>query len=465
MKKNSISIFTLSAGLFVYFLLPSSVLAATSPDDSTQIYNYSNIKYSNGTSSTSVYNQPVATSAPISIIKNPVLTINITATPPTVVEGASAVISWAATPGSTCSKSWIAEYTTGSISIRSLYYSKDTPATNVSGTYTTNVLLRPTEYSVTCRNAAGESLTKGVVVNVLPKNNTKSSLQIVAVPQTVSYGSSSTISWSAVLPSVLPYGTTGAAPTPSLYTGDCSLSWEANKKYPLTEKGTLSGSYVTSSLFTTTRYSISCKNASGVTFSKKVDVVVKPRMFTLSVNNNGPGKIIVYPINSVCSVPLCVYSVHSGTNIYLSQTVTNNRAKFTGWSGECNGAKWCTFLMNGDKKVTATFEVPIVTKISAVPSSVFYGKSATLLWSATNASSCSIVLGSTSMNVGGSPVQNVLLTGNSGNYVTSPLVATSTFSLVCIGADKRVASSSISVGVTGFSDDTPTSLKRYWSNP
>jgi hypothetical protein len=85
---------------------------------------------------------------------------------------------------------------------------------------------------------------------------------------------------------------------------------------------------------------------------------VIPATSTLTVNLTGTGSGSVNATSGVtlaCSSPStsCSASAPSGTSVTLSQTASLG-STFGGWSGACTSTP-CTFTLNGDRTVTATF--------------------------------------------------------------------------------------------------------------
>ena len=156
------------------------------------------------------------------------------------------------------------------------------------------------------------------------------------------------------------------------------------------------------------------------TFDKKKDPTV-----TLFVYKNGSGSGTVTGGNGINCGNTCSASFNPGNMVSLN-AVPNSGSTFAGWSSPCSGTGGCVFQINSDQNVTATFNatsptcqdpnatnyggplpctyppgaepvadsctvniVPSAVSISANPTSVTYGQSSTLNWSASSAGSCS----------------------------------------------------------------------------
>lgn len=76
--------------------------------------------------------------------------------------------------------------------------------------------------------------------------------------------------------------------------------------------------------------------------------------YQVSVTTSGDGHVSSYPPGILCGAA-CVESFDSGREITLTANPSAGAA-FTGWSGACSGtATTCTFVLDSDKSVKATF--------------------------------------------------------------------------------------------------------------
>jgi len=93
----------------------------------------------------------------------------------------------------------------------------------------------------------------------------------------------------------------------------------------------------------------------GTSTTRQTVTVIEP-MHRLSLGISGTGSVSFSSPVKTCSSS-CVTDYPESTTPTVTLTATaGNRATFTGWSGACTGtALTCTFTMNGDKSVTATF--------------------------------------------------------------------------------------------------------------
>ena len=86
----------------------------------------------------------------------PILAINLSASPLKTFSGKVATVSWATTGATSCQGSWNAP----------------TSGLSMSGTFVTPPLVATTTYSMTCSNSLNKSLTKSVTITVLPATST-----------------------------------------------------------------------------------------------------------------------------------------------------------------------------------------------------------------------------------------------------------------------------------------------------
>lgn len=73
----------------------------------------------------------------------------------------------------------------------------------------------------------------------------------------------------------------------------------------------------------------------------------------VTLAGNGSGTVASTPAGINCGTT-CSASFAPGTAVTLTQTAASG-SSFTGWSGACTGTAACTFTMNADASVTATF--------------------------------------------------------------------------------------------------------------
>ena len=243
---------------------------------------------------------------------------------------------------------------------------------------------------------------------------------IISTPNTVSYGTKATISWSSER-------------TSSCKASDGLISdnWADTKP--------ISGSFITSELTQNTTYTITCANKNGTQVTTTTKIKVKPPA--------GPKPSIQFS-GSPTSV------VYQGTTtLKWSATYTNSCSATGGWSGSRTTSGQIT-LSNLLSKTTYSLTcigtggtttqsitinvssplLPIVS-INATPASINYGDTTTLTWTSTYANSCIASSGWT----GNQPL--------SGSFVTPSLSSPTLYSLTCTGPSGSTAKS-ITIGVT-----------------
>ena len=82
-----------------------------------------------------------------------------------------------------------------------------------------------------------------------------------------------------------------------------------------------------------------------------------PTEHDLSIDIIGTGTVTGNGIS--CSSD-CIETVEAGSTVDLTASAPDGWT-FTGWSGDCNGSDGCNLTMNGDRRVTATFEETVTT--------------------------------------------------------------------------------------------------------
>jgi len=153
--------------------------------------------------------------------------------------------------------------------------------------------------------------------------------------------------------------------------------------------------------------------------------------YTLSVfkSGTGSGTVTSNPVSAITGVPPTAASFVSGTSVTLTAGATSGT--FTGWSGSgCSGTGTCTVIMDAAKSVVATFTVPSggSHSISSSPTTVVYGGSSLISWSATGANECSLV--GRGAYVFNTQPQNPYGT-TSGSFSTGALTSNTRYSLGC----------------------------------
>ncbi len=311
--------------------------------------------------------------------------IMIQANPSTVSPGGSSVLTWSGRNVTSCSASggWSGNQ-------------------SASGTQATGPLEATSTFTLTCQGPGG-SATQSAMVSVAAG---APSIVLSANPSTVTQGASSTLSWSANDATA------------------CSASgaWSGNKGV----KGTQS----VGPLNTSGTYTLSCSGPGGTAMqSATVSVKSPPPTVTLSVG------------------PSAIASGGSATLTWSSKNATACSAA-GGWSGskalsgtQSTGAltSTATYTLTctgggGSAAQSATVSVkpPAPTvHLTASPSSITSGGSATLSWTSLNATSCTA-----SGAWAGTE-------GLSGSQSTGALSTTKTYVLTCAGAGGSAVQSAI----------------------
>ncbi len=76
--------------------------------------------------------------------------------------------------------------------------------------------------------------------------------------------------------------------------------------------------------------------------------------YTLSVGVSGSGTVTSSPAGLTCYSTVCHQTFPAGTSVTLTAT-PDTAAAFGGWDDDCSGTGNCTFVMDGNKGVTARF--------------------------------------------------------------------------------------------------------------
>lgn len=134
-----------------------------------------------------------------------------------------------------------------------------------------------------------------------------------------------------------------------------------------------------------------------LTTGSPADTPSSPPVFsTLTVSPLSNGTVASDPVGIQCGTT-CVATFENGTAVTLSP-LPNSGFTFSGWSGACvNKVGPCKLAINGNTSVQATFapqlsptsQVPTVS-MSALPTRVAVGGTATVSWNASNVDSCAI---------------------------------------------------------------------------
>ncbi len=410
-------------------------------------------------------------------VVSPAPTLTFSASPASVVSGASSVLTWSSTNATACTATSAASGWTGA------------KATAGSATLTNRT--STATYTLTCTGAGG-SATQNATISVTSAAPTVS---ISASPSNVAYNGSSTLTWSStnasscttsgawnmavstsgsqVLNSLTATGTytltcTGAGgnanqsatitvaaapPVPTVvlsasaasvaYNGSSTLTWSSTGASTCTASGGWSGSKTTagtqlfSPLTSTATYTLSCTNISGTT-SQQVTVTVGAApaalpTLTLSASPttvaNGGSTTLSWVSTNATSCTASVDWSGSKTTPSGTQALSSLTANKT-YTLTCTGT-------GGSVSKTATVIVlaavaPTVT-LSASQSSVAYNGSSTITWSTSNATACTASGGWSGTKA------------TSGSQLFNNLLGTTTFTLTCTGTGGSASGSTMVV--------------------
>src|SRR6266403_1487722 len=312
--------------------------------------------------------------------------VALTASPSTVDVGTGSTLSWSSQNATSCS-------TSGGWSGKK----------SLSGSQSTGGLTTNTTYSITCSGTGGTA-TQSTTLSVKPK---APSVSINASPSTVANGSSSKLRWS------------------SSNATSCSASGAWSGGEPT------SGSQSTGPVTANATYTLTCTGAGGGSASQSTTVSVKSPTPTVSLSV-GPSAITsggsaTLTWSSANATSCSASGAWSGAlPVSGSQSTGALKANAT-YSLTCTGAGGSATQAT-TVSVTSPAPAPTVS-LAASPSSVVSGKSSTLSWSTTKATSCTASGGWS----GSQPT--------SGSHSTGALSANTTYTLTCTGAGGSAAQS------------------------
>ena len=323
----------------------------------------------------------VAIKPPTSAVSNP--TIMLSATPNPVTSGTSTTLSWSTTnaDGCTASGAWSGSKAT-------------------SGSQSVGPMTAAQTYSLSCTNTGGGNASASITVNIAGATPAPT-VSLSALPNPIPSGSSTTLSWTS----------TDAS---SCAGSGGSAGWAGSKA--------LQGSQSVGPLAAATSYTLACSGSGGTT------------QRTLTVN------LLPAPTVALAASPSSVTSGSRSTLTWSSQNATGCNASGA-WAGQkttsgseqsapLNATSTFTLACDGaggsaSRGVTVTVttapSAPTVS-LSASPTSVVPGGSATLNWASTNATSCTASGAWSGAR------------GTSGSETTGALNNTATFTLGCTGA-------------------------------
>ena len=336
------------------------------------------------------------------VVISPAPTVALAVSSATVAAGATTTLNWNAQNATSCTASggW-----------------KGAVATN--GTWTSEALTNTTEYELTCTGSGG-SATQTATVSVF---NRPPVITLSANPSSVSAGSASTITWT----------------TENATACSASGSWSGSKA--------LSGSQSTGAMKGDATFAMTC-TGSGGSATQTATVSVKSAAPSVSITAtpstvaNGASSALRWSAaNATSCVASGAWSGSKATNGTQSTGALSANATYT---LSCSGP-------GGSAAQSATVSIkaaaPSVT-LSVGPSAITSGSSATLNWSAANATACTA-----SGAWSGSKAVH-------GSESTGALTANSTYVLSCSG-DGGSASQSATVTVSA----KPTVKVSIGANP
>ena len=266
---------------------------------------------------------------------------------------------------------------------------------------------------------------------------------ISASPTSVSYGASSTLSWSSTSASTCGVGYygqsgSGAGPTPPGGTGGTSGSWAATG---LTGPGTVS-------------YFVSCNGVAGGNVGAVATITVGGPPPTCSsatpdgtaVYDNTSVRFYANGVSNATSVLFYTWSAYNGQDDVVANWATN--AGGGTWyldvpmsSHPGDGTVYTHVYMYNSyysgvwcDQASVTQYAPLAVSISASPTTVGYNNASTITWSSTSASTCTIA------PTGWSAL--------SGSQNTGALTSTTTYSLSCNGVAGGNTGATATVTVT-----------------
>lgn len=329
-------------------------------------------------------------------------TVSIHASPSSVSSGDASTLSWSSENATACTASGAWSGSKGT-----------------SGSQSTGSLQGNSIYSLTCKGLGG-SATQSATVTV---TSAAPAISLSAKPSTIASGGASTLTWSA------------ADATACTASG----AWSGSK--------VTRGSESTGALAKSTTYTLSCTGPGGRA-EQSTTVSVKTPLPTVSLSV-GPSAIASGASATItwssAQATACIASgAWSGDKALSGSQSTGALTANKTYTLTCTGA-------GGSAAQSATVSVkaaaPTVS-LSASPSSITRGGTASLVWSSTHATSCTA-------SGAWSGAKSV-----SGSQSTGALTANAVYSLTCTGAG-GVAMQSATVTVTS----TPTATVSLSASP
>jgi len=383
-------------------LILDRILNAFDPEYTVQYWN----------TSLKMYIQSLPSQTTLTVLPDivPIPTVSISAAPNPINSGDTTTLTWQSTNATSCiaNDGWNGNKTT-------------------TGNVSTGILTSTKTYKLTCTGPGG-SVSQSVTVNVNTPPPTPT-VSLTTNTSQVNSGSAATLNWS------------------STNANSCTTSGDWS--------GTVatSGGVSTGPLTANKTYTLTCTGAGG-TVSQSVTVNVNtppPPTVTLTTNTSQVNSGSAATLNwSSTNANSCLTSGGWGGSVATSGGVS---------TGPLTANKTFTLSCTGPGGSTSqsltinvnTPPAPVVSLTSA-SAQVSFGSSTTLIWSSTNAESCS-ASGGWSGSV-----------ATTGSLSTEPLTASTTYNLVCTGLGGS-ANQSITVSVntpppTVFLTATPSQVNQ-----
>jgi len=318
-------------------------------------------------------------------------TVTIEASPSSLSSGGSSTLTWSSENTTSCAASgaW-------------------SGAKAVSGKQSTGPVTANSVYTLTC-SGSGHSASQSATVSVMSAAPTVS---LSASPSTIASGGSSTLTWSAK----------------NATACTASNGWSGSKA--------TSGSQSTGALTKGTTYALSCTGPGG-TASQSTTVSVKSALPTVSLSvgpsaiSSGGSATLTWASTNATA---CTASgAWSGTKALSGTQSTGALTASATYTLSCTGTGG-----SAAQSATVSVKAPAPTvSLRVSPSSITRGNTASVVWSSTNATSCSA-----SGAWSGSKAV-------SGSQSTGALTANATYSLSCTGAGgSAVQSATVTVAST-----------------
>jgi len=324
--------------------------------------------------------KPAAT---LGAIKGSVTEVTLTASPATVGTGGTTHLSWKSSNATACiaSGGWSGPVAT-------------------SGTWSTDALSNTTVYELTCTGTGG-SVTQSATITV---SALAPVVALGANPSSIEAGERSMLSWSA-----------GNATA-------CSASgaWSGGKS--------LAGSQPSGALTASTTYTLTCTGVRG-TASQSVTVSVKSLAPSITLaatpSTIASGTSSTLKWNALNARSCSASGAWAGSKVVSGSQSTGIKGANATYTLTCSGPGG-----NASQSATVSIKSPTPTvSLSAGPSAITSGSSATLNWSAMNATTCV----ASSAWSGAKAVH--------GSQSTGALKANATYVLTCTGAGGTAAQS------------------------